>query len=245
MAGIELLSDQGYRLDGRKATELRKVQARLGVFAQADGSAYLEQGNTKVLAVVYGPHEMRGSRSRTLHDRAVINCQYSMATFSTAERKRRPHGDRKSTEMSLHLKQTFEAAVMTQLFPRSQIDIYVKILQSDGGNYSVCVNAATLAVIDAGIPMRDYVCACTVGFVDETPLADLCYAEESGGVSSLALALLPRGGQIALVQMDARLHQDHLETLIEAATTACKGVSKVLDEVVRQHLQEASVLTGE
>lgn len=70
---------------------------------------------------------MRGSRSRARHDRAVINCQYSMATFSTAERKRRPHGDRKSTEMSLHLKQTFEAAVMTQLFPRSQIDIYVKV----------------------------------------------------------------------------------------------------------------------
>ncbi|KAF3699415.1 Glycosylphosphatidylinositol anchor attachment 1 protein [Channa argus] len=156
MAGLELLSDQGYRLDGRKPTELRKVQARMGVFAQADGSAYLEQGNTKALAVVYGPHE---------------------------------------------------------------------ILQSDGGNYSVCVNAATLAVIDAGIPMRDYVCACTVGFVDDTPLADLCYAEESGGVSSLALALLPRGGQIALLQMDARLHQDHLETLIESAMTACKGSS--------------------
>lgn len=72
--------------------------------------------------------QMRGSRSRTRHDRAVINCQYSMATFSTAERKRRPHGDRKSTEMSLHLKQTFEAAVMTQLYPRSQIDIYVKVI---------------------------------------------------------------------------------------------------------------------
>lgn len=70
---------------------------------------------------------MRGSRSRARHDRAIINCQYSMATFSTAERKRRPHGDRKSTEMSLHLKQTFEAAVMTQLYPRSQIDIYVKV----------------------------------------------------------------------------------------------------------------------
>ncbi|XP_056149586.1 exosome complex component RRP41 [Lampris incognitus] len=244
MAGLELLSDEGYRLDGRKATELRKLQARMDVFSQADGSAYIEQGNTKVLAVVYGPHEVRGSRSRILHDRAIINCQYSMATFSTAERKKRPHGDRKSTEMSLHLKQTFEAAVLTQLYPRSQIDIYVKILQSDGGNYSVCVNAATLAVIDAGIPMRDYVCACTVGFVDETPLADLSYVEESGGVSSLALALLPHGGQIALLQMDARLHQDHLETLMEAAMTACKGVSKVLDAVVRQHLQELSALTA-
>ena len=58
MAGLELLSDQGYRLDGRKPSELRKVQARMGVFAQADGSAYIEQGNTKALAVVYGPHEV-------------------------------------------------------------------------------------------------------------------------------------------------------------------------------------------
>lgn len=121
----------------------------------------------------------------------------------------------------------------------------LQILQSDGGNYSACVNAATLAVIDAGIPMRDYVCACTAGFVDDTPLADLCHAEESGGGTSLAVALLPRGGQIALLQMDARLHQDHLDTLMEAAMTACKGVSKVLDEVVRQHLQETSVLTRE
>lgn len=62
MAGLELLSDQGYRLDGRKATELRKVQARMGVFAQADGSAYLEQGNTKALAVVYGPHEVSSTK---------------------------------------------------------------------------------------------------------------------------------------------------------------------------------------
>ncbi|XP_028343137.1 exosome complex component RRP41 isoform X2 [Physeter macrocephalus] len=126
MAGLELLSDQGYRVDGRRAGELRKIQARMGVFAQADGSAYIEQGNTKALAVVYGPHEIRGSRARALPDRALVNCQYSSATFSTGERKRRPHGDRKSCEMGLQLRQTFEAAVLTQLHPRSQIDIYVQ-----------------------------------------------------------------------------------------------------------------------
>lgn len=127
MAGLELLSDQGYRVDGRRAGELRKIQARMGVFAQADGSAYIEQGNTKALAVVYGPHEIRGSRSRALPDRALVNCQYSSATFSTAERKRRPHGDRKSCELGLQLRQTFEAAILTQLHPRSQIDIYVQV----------------------------------------------------------------------------------------------------------------------
>lgn len=58
MAGLELLSDQGFRFDGRKPNELRRIRFKKGVFGQADGSAYLEQGNTKVLAAVYGPHEV-------------------------------------------------------------------------------------------------------------------------------------------------------------------------------------------
>ena len=49
MSGFELLSDQGLRLDGRKASELRRIRCRMGVYGQADGSAYLEQGNTKVV----------------------------------------------------------------------------------------------------------------------------------------------------------------------------------------------------
>ncbi len=88
MAGYELLSDHGLRLDGRRAEELRRLRCRVGIFGQADGSAYLEQGNTKVLAAVYGPHEIRGGNRSV--ESAVINCQYSAAVFSTGERKRRP-----------------------------------------------------------------------------------------------------------------------------------------------------------
>ncbi|KTG04626.1 hypothetical protein cypCar_00028448 [Cyprinus carpio] len=250
MAGLELLSDQGYRLDGRKASELRKVQARMSVFAQADGSAYLEQGNTKALAVVYGPHETRGSRSKSLHDRAVINCQFSMATFSTAERKRRPHGDRKSSEMSLHLKQTFEAAVLTELYPRSQIDIYVKVSGRRLGKITalLCENRLqTLALVEWYSTMRRLLCALWTCY---NMLA--CGGQAAGrSVPSAAGAEGRNGLELAFcqqaetspVQMDARLHQDHLDALIEAAMTACKGLSKVLDGVVRQHLEEVSVLT--
>ncbi|XP_077209674.1 exosome complex component RRP41 [Paroedura picta] len=242
MSGLELLSEQGFRLDGRRAGELRQLRARMGVFAQADGSAYLEQGNTKALAVVYGPHEVRGSRGKAPAAQALVNCQYSMATFSTGERKRRPHGDRASGEMSLHLKQTFEAAVLTQLYPRSQIDIYVQILQADGGNYCASVNAATLAIIDAGIPLRDYVCACSAGFLEDTPLADLNHAEEAAGGPQLALALLPQAGQIALLEMSARLHADHLERILDAASRACRALHALLDQVVRSHLRHDAAL---
>ena len=98
----------------------------MGVFKQADGSAYIEMGNTKALATVYGPHEVT-NKSKILHDRVLVNCQFSMATFSTGERKKRPKGDRRSTETSMHIRRTFEAAILTQLYPRSQIDIYVQV----------------------------------------------------------------------------------------------------------------------
>ena len=63
MAGLELISDEGFRIDGRRPTELRRIQCKIGVYNQADGSAYIEQGNTKVLATVYGPHEVSVSEN--------------------------------------------------------------------------------------------------------------------------------------------------------------------------------------
>lgn len=54
----ELLSKIGLRMDGRRADELRQIRCKLGVFSVPDGSAYIEQGLTKVLAAVYGPHQV-------------------------------------------------------------------------------------------------------------------------------------------------------------------------------------------
>lgn len=60
MMEIEQEEDQGgLRVDGRRALELRQIRVRMGVFGQADGSAYLEHGKTKILAAVYGPHQVK------------------------------------------------------------------------------------------------------------------------------------------------------------------------------------------
>lgn len=87
----ELISKIGLRQDGRRANELRRIRCKMGVFSQPDGSAYIEQGLTKVLAAVYGPHQVRG-RQKAQHDSCIINTQFSMAVFSTNERKKRPRG---------------------------------------------------------------------------------------------------------------------------------------------------------
>lgn len=125
MANLELLSEEEFRIDGRKTNEIRRINCRLGVFEQSDGSAYIEMGNTRVLAAVYGPHDIRGSRNKNQEEKAIINCQYSMATFSTSERKKRSRGDYRSTEITNNLKQVFDSAILTELYPHSQIDIYL------------------------------------------------------------------------------------------------------------------------
>nr|CAG4638669.1 EOG090X0BHT [Cyclestheria hislopi] len=236
MAGLELLSDQGLRIDGRKADELRRIRCSLGVFAQADGSAYLEQGNTKILAAVYGPHEIRGSRSKALHDQVLVNCQYSTATFSMGERKRRPRGDRKSQEMSNHLVQTFQAAIRTELYPRSQIDIFVEVLQADGGNYSACVNAATMALVDAGIPLKDTVVSCTASLINGKPLVDVNHVEQSGGSPELVLSILPQSEEIVYISLTQRFHVEHLNQVMDTAMNGCKDVAAVLNEIIKDNL---------
>ncbi|GFG30193.1 hypothetical protein Cfor_12709 [Coptotermes formosanus] len=245
MAGMGLLSDQGLRLDGRRANELRRIRCRLGVFSQTDGSAYLEQGNTKVLAAVYGPHEIRGSRTKALHDKALVNCQYSMATFSTGERKRRPRGDRKSQEMSMHLRQALQAAIRVEVYPRSQIDIFVEVLQADGGNYCTCVNAATLALMDAGIPMTEYVVACTASLANgDVPLVDISHLEENSGGPNLTIAALPLSGKVALMEMSQRFHLDHLPKVVECALQGCRDIHQILDRAVRRHIEVSGAAVG-
>ncbi|KAI9282146.1 putative exosomal 3'-5 [Umbelopsis sp. AD052] len=241
MSRLELLTPEGLRVDGRRPNELRKIIAKTSVLAQADGSAYIEQGNTKVLAAVYGPQEVR-HRMQILHDRAIINVEFNVAPFSTSERKKRSKNDKRSLEIASSIRQTFEPVVQTSQFPRSQIDIYLQVLQHDGGTLQACINAATMALIDAGIPMIDYVCASTAGCIDKQPVLDLNYLEESSDSPELTVAILPRTGKVNLMSMESRLHVDMLESVASLATEGCEQIHTLLDSVVRdttQHLKDS------
>lgn len=116
-----------------------------------------------------------------------------------------------------------------------------QVLQSDGGNYCASVNAATLAVIDAGIPMKDYVCACSASYIKDKALLDINYVEESSGRSAeLIVATLPKWDQIVLLEMNGRLHEDHLSQVLDTAVKGCKDVYAILDAAVREHVTEAA-----
>ena len=76
----------------------------------------------------------------------------------------------RSTELALLRRQAFESVILTSLYPGSQISLHVQILQNDGAAFAASINALTLALQNAGIAMKDMLCACTVGLGDNTPL---------------------------------------------------------------------------
>lgn len=107
--------------------------------------------------------------------------------------------------MAIHLKQSLSAAIMIELYERSQIDVYVEILEADGGAYCASVNAATLALVDAGICLREYVCACTASLANgDIPLLDVSHVEESTGGPTLCISALPSSEKVALLEMSQR-----------------------------------------
>jgi hypothetical protein len=83
------------RLDGRRWNELRRLTAQISTQASADGSSYLEMGNTKVICTVTGPAEAKGAGgNRAGGDKADVRVEISIAGFSGVERKRRGRNDK-------------------------------------------------------------------------------------------------------------------------------------------------------
>lgn len=199
----------------------------------ADGAASVAHGLTQVQAQVFGPREAK-SRAQSLHDRAVINVEITVTPFSTGERRRRGKGDKRTLELATTIKHTFEPVVQTMLYPRSQIDIFILVLQQDGGLLQACINATTLALASAGVPLSDYVCAISAGVYQTQPLLDLSTLEEND-VPHATVAVLPRSGALTLVTMETRLHVDRFEALLKVAGEAGQVLHKEMRKHVRAH----------
>jgi exosome complex component RRP41 len=111
--------------------------------------------------------------------------------------------------------------VQTNLYPRSQIDIFVHVLQQDGGLLQACINGTTLALVNAGIPLLDFVCAVTGGVHSTSPMLDLTLLEEND-IPNVTVAVMPRIGKATLVTTETRLHVDRFEAVLRLCCDACK-----------------------
>jgi exosome complex component RRP41 len=196
------LMNEGKRNDGRGPNDLRKITIETGVIKNAEGSAHLKWGSNEVIAAVYGPKEAL-PRHFANPERAIIKCRYVMAPFSSLEEHGRSGQNRRATEISKVTKEVFENVVMLERFPGCEIDIFVEILQSDGGTRSAGITAAAVALASSGVPMRDIPYAVSVGKSGEHMVLDLNKLEDTTtSEADMPVAISPRTGDILLLQMD-------------------------------------------
>ncbi|MGB9914233.1 MAG: exosome complex exonuclease Rrp41 [Candidatus Bathyarchaeales archaeon] len=227
----KLIDKKGLRLDGRKPDELRPIKIEVGVLSNADGSAYIEHGKNKILAAAFGPREMH-PKHLTLPDRMVLRCRYHMAPFSVQERKS-PAPSRREIELSKVIREALEPAVFVEYYPRTGVDIFIEVLQADGGTRCASITAAALALADAGIPMRDLVAACAAGKVDDTVVLDLMDTEDKVGSADVPVAIMPNLNAVTLLQMDGILTAEEFERAVNLAIEGCKKIYAMQKEALK------------
>lgn len=192
------------------------------------------------MAAVFGPKEVE-NRSQMDSTKAIVRCEYAMAAFSTGERRRRGKSDRRATEISMVIRNALEQNIILELMPRTQIDVFVQVLQADGGTRCAAINAAFLALADAGVPMRDMLGSCAAGYLDNTPLLDLNYLEDSGGGPDVVVALQPGLDKIILLQSDNKVSIETFEEILDLASKGCKAVAGFMREKLMDHVKFMSL----
>lgn len=217
-----LVDENGMRIDGRTAEQHRQIKIEAGVLHNADGSAYVEIGKNKVLAAVYGPRECH-PRHLQNPEKAIVQVKYNMEAYSVSDRKR-PGTDRRSIEISKITAEALEKVVLTELYPRASIDVYIEILQANAGTRCAGLTAASVALADAGIPMRDIVPAMAAGKADGHVLLDLNKEEDNYGQADVPLAIIPSTDEIVLLQMDGNMTREEFDHAIELAVGGCHEV---------------------
>ena len=218
----KLFREDGKRLDGRDKHELRPIKMEVGVLENADGSAYLEWGNNKIYAAVYGPREVH-PHHLAKPDRGILRVFYRMATFSVFDRKR-PAPGRREKEISMVITDCLKPVLFLELYPGTSFEVFLNVMDADGGTRCACTTVAALALADAGIPMRSLVTSVAMGKIDGELITDLSGIEDKAGEADLPCAITWFNEELSLLQFDGSMD---LKEFNECLTLAKEALAKI------------------
>jgi len=218
----KLFREDGKRLDGREKNELRPIKMEVGVLKNADGSAYLEWGNNKIFAAVYGPRDVH-PHHLAKPDRGILRVFYRMATYSVFERKR-PAPGRREKEISMVISDCLEPVLFLELYPGTSFEVFIEVIDADGGTRCASTTVAALALADAGVPMRSLVTSVACGKIDGELVVDLSGIEDKAGEADLPCAMTWFNDQLSLLQFDGEMTLDEMNTSMDLASEALKKI---------------------
>jgi exosome complex component RRP41 len=227
------------RFDGRKLTETRPMIAKIGVVKNAVGSAMFQIGKTRAIAAVYGPRELHPKHLQNPSS-GRLRCHYNMMAFSGSGDRVRPGPSRRSKEISYVTEQALSPVLDLSSFPKTVVDVYIELVQTDAGTRCAGICAASMALADAGIRMKDLVTAISVGLVAGTAVVDLDYDEEAHeeGAVDIPVAMTPRDGQITLLQLDGDISKEDFAKALKLAKDACAEIYEVQKQALKEKYTE-------
>ena len=225
------------RPDGRRAQQLRPVRLTRGAAKFADGSCLIDWGDTRVVctaSVEEGvPPFLKGSGS------GWVTAEYGMLPRATHSRTPREASKGKLGGRTMEIQRLIGRSLrsvvdLPQLGERT-VWIDCDVLQADGGTRCAAITGGFVALVDAlralekkrilpTLPVRDYVAAASVGIVNQRPVIDLMYAEDSRADVDMNLVMTGRGELIEIQGTGERrpFHSKELAQLLRLGTRAIK-----------------------
>ncbi len=235
MAGdgtVKLIDEKGKRLDGRTVNDLRPTEIKIGVVKNADGSAEIRMGKNIIIAAVYGPRELH-PKHRALPHRALIQCFYRMSTFSVNDRKS-PAPSRREKEISMILANALTSVVLTEKYPRTTVDVYLQVLQADGGTRCASLTAASVALADAGVPMRGIISSVASGLINDKVAQDLDDIEDQKGSGDMPLGYCPTLNEVSLFQLDGVFTLEQFDECLDLSIEGAKKLHTMQTDALKQ-----------
>ena len=196
------------RIDGRSTDQLREITIERGWSKQAEGSALISFGNTKVLCTASFTNGV--PRWLAGKGKGWVTAEYSMLPRSTNSRMDRESVKGKvggrTHEISRLVGRSLRAIIDTKALGENTIVIDCDVLQADGGTRTAAITGAYVALVDAiewarekkfigqkSTPLIDSVAAVSVGIIDGTPMLDLAYTEDVRAETDMNVVVTGRG----------------------------------------------------
>jgi ribonuclease PH len=232
------------RIDGRTNAELRPVTIERGWSAQAEGSALISFGNTKVLCTASFtngvPRWMSGK------GKGWVTAEYAMLPRATNDRNDRESVKGKiggrTHEISRLIGRSLRAVVDMKALGENTIVIDCDVLQADGGTRTAAITGAYIALHDAiewgrakgfvgknSVALIDSIAAISVGIIDGTPMLDLQYTEDVRAETDMNVVATGRGlfVEVQGTAEGAPFDKSELDALLTLATDGTARLTEI------------------
>ena len=244
----EQILKKGIRPDGRKLTEIRKLSAQVGFLPRTHGSAVFSRGQTQVLSVATLGSESMGQllESAEGEEEKHYMHHYSMPPYATGETGRVGSPNRREIGHGMLAERALNPVIPSQEeFPYA-IRVVSEVMSSNGSTSMASVVGSTLALMDAGVPIKSPVAGIAMGLIIESEkeyavLSDLMGIEDFNGDMDFKVAGTEKG--ITALQMDVKALNLTSEILEKALDQAKKGRAEIMKKILETIAEPRKVVS--